>query len=251
MRPIHDPSWAAIAREIPRLGTLRRATFRFGKYSSRYDDLRSGQHTNIFDANLATGGLMDIGIYPIEVMCALFGAPKTIKASPVLLEEKYHNLTNGTLDGAGSLICNYGSHRDFPDLVVEISYSKITNDYLPSQIEGDLGTITIDKLTTPTKAVLTLRGETVRGDAVHVSNSINDIVEDIPLTHIENTIEWELQDFVVMCNGRNIDTLWGKNLTPRAAFTHFDNASIDAMTVTDEVRRQAEIRFPSDFHAAR
>lgn len=250
IRPVHDPAWAAIAREIPKLGVLRRATLRFGRYSSRYDDVRSGRQTNIFDTRMASGALMDMGIYPIEVMCALFGAPKTVQAAPVMITDAHTQSTGGAIDGAGSLICTYGSHRDFPGLIVEISYSKISNDYLPSQIEGENGTITIDAVSAPKKATLTLRGETFRGDATSTSTSKNDLVKEIEIAPCANTMVHELRDFVAMCNGESIDTMWGANLNPRAAFTHFDNASLDALGVCDEVRRQGNITFISDFRRA-
>lgn len=249
MRPIHDPSWAAIYKALPKLGTLRRATLRFGKYSSRYDDIRSGKESNIFDTRMASGALMDMGIYSVEVMCALFGAPKEIKASPIMLDEKYYGQTHGPLDGAGSITCMYGSHRDFPGLVVELSYSKITDDYLPSQIEGELGTLTIDAISNPTKATLTLRGQTHRGDATETTTSTGNIVEEIELHPVTNNMIYEVQDFVAMCNGVSIDTMWGKGLDTRAAFMHFDNASLDALAVTDEVRRQAGIVFTEDYSA--
>lgn len=248
MRPVHDPNWAQIARQIPRLGTLHRATFRLGNYSSRYDNLRSGEHTNIFDTKMATGALMDMGIYPVEVMCALFGAPKTVQAAPVLLDEKYSSQTHGTLDGAGSVLCSYGSYRDFPGLVVEIAYSKITNDYLPSQIEGELGTITIDNVEAPTKATLTLHGAPQRGDASVRGVSSEDTIEELELTACPNTMVYELRDFVAMCNNEPIKTMWGDNLDRRAAYIHFDNVSIDSLAVTDEIRRQAGIVFDADFH---
>lgn len=247
MRPIHDPGWAAIAREIPKLGTLRRATFRFGKFSSRYEDVRSGRQTNIFDTRMSSGALMDMGIYPIEIMCALFGAPKEIKAAPIFISNEDNHETGGVIDGAGSLICTYGSKRDFPGLVVEIAYSKISNDYLPSQIEGENGTIVIENISAPTKATLTLRGETFRGDATTTITSKNDDVIDIEVAPCANSMVYELRDFVAMINGENIDTMWGKDLNPRAVFTHLDNASLDALAVCDEVRRQGGMHFATDF----
>lgn len=247
MRPIHDPGWAAIAREIPKLGTLRRATLRFGKFSSRYEDVRSGRQTNIFDTRMSSGALMDMGIYPIEIMCALFGAPKEIKAAPVFISDEDNHQTGGVIDGAGSVICTYGSHRDFPGLVVEIAYSKISNDYLPSQIEGENGTIVIENISAPTKATLTLRGEMFRGDATTTSTSKNDQIIDIELSQCANNMIYELRDFVAMINGENIDTMWGKNLNPRAVFTHLDNVSLDALAVCDEIRRQAGMHFATDF----
>lgn len=37
MRPLHDPAFHAIKDALPQIGAIRRATLRFGKYSSRYD----------------------------------------------------------------------------------------------------------------------------------------------------------------------------------------------------------------------
>lgn len=247
MRPVHDPSWAAIYAALPKLGKLRRATLRFGKYSSRYNDILNGQESNIFDTRMASGALMDMGIYSIEMMCALFGAPKEVKASPIMLDEKYYKQTHGPLDGAGSITCTYGNSRDYAGLVVELAYSKITDDYLPSQIEGELGTLTIDAISNPTKATLTLRGQVHRGDATEAHTS-SATVEEIPLTSVANNMVYELRDFVAMCHGEHIDTMWGKDMDIRSAFMHFDNASLDALAVTDEVRRQAGIVFTEDFH---
>ena len=66
MRPLHDPAFRACAAAFNELGRIRRATLRFGKYSSRYDEILAGRRTNIFDCVLASGGLMDMGVYSVE-----------------------------------------------------------------------------------------------------------------------------------------------------------------------------------------
>ena len=75
MRSVHDPGMDVIAAAMERIGRVRRASLRFGKYSSRYDEVLAGKRTNIFDCAMASGALMDIGIYAVEPMVALFGTP--------------------------------------------------------------------------------------------------------------------------------------------------------------------------------
>lgn len=235
MKPLHDPAWAAIARALPKLGRLRRATLRFGRYTPSVEDVLAGKQVNVFDTEMAGGAVMDMGVYPIEVMCALFGAPEKVLAAPTLMSDASTEATHGAIDGAGSLLCTYGAHREHAGLVCEIAYSKISNDYLPSQIEGEFGSIVVDKISIPRHATLTLR---VDGEEVS---------EEIAINPVPNNMIYEVQDFVTMINGGTINTLWGDNFNPRMAFTHFDNASLDTMGVIDEVRRQAGISFPADF----
>ena len=75
MRPLHDPAYYQFKDALEQIGRIRRATIRFGKYSSRYDDILAHRHTNIFDCNMASGGLMDMGVYSVEPMIDLLGAP--------------------------------------------------------------------------------------------------------------------------------------------------------------------------------
>ena len=62
-----------------------------------------------------------------------------------LLDPSTQELTHGPIDGCGSILASYGGGR----ISVELAHSKITNDLLPSQIEGERGTIQIDHLSTP------------------------------------------------------------------------------------------------------
>ena len=66
MRPLHDPAFERARELLCELGPVRRGCIRFGKYSSRYDDILGGRPSNIFDCGLASGALMDIGVYCIE-----------------------------------------------------------------------------------------------------------------------------------------------------------------------------------------
>lgn len=246
MRPLHDPAWRAVAAALPSVGELRRASLRFGRYSSRFDDLKAGRHTNIFDARMASGALMDMGIYTVEPMVALFGMPERIVAAAALVAEKGNHLTGGAIDGAGSALCIYGDDSGTPGLVVELAYSKITTDLLPSQIEGDLGTITIDSVSIPQGASVLHRGRAVRGDARAIATSVGDTHERLDVRPCPNSMVYELADFVRLVRNEPVDTLWGPALDARGAFASFRDVTLGALAVTDEIRRQTGVKFPAD-----
>ena len=246
MRPLHDPAWRAVAAALPSVGELRRASLRFGRYSSRFDDLKAGRHTNIFDARMASGALMDMGIYTVEPMVALFGMPERIVAAATLVAEKGNHLTGGAIDGAGSALCIYGDDSGTPGLVVELAYSKITTDLLPSQIEGDLGTITIDSVSIPQGASVLHRGGAVRGDARAIATRVGDTHERLDVRPCPNSMVYELADFVRLVRNEPVDTLWAPALDARGAFASFRDVTLGALAVTDEIRRQTGVKFPAD-----
>lgn len=132
MRPIFDPGFQAVADNLGKLGKVRRVTFQYCQYSSRYDAFKKGIVENAFNPALSNGALMDIGVYCIHPLVKLFGLPKTLQAQAVFLE-------NG-LDGAGTIIAGYG------DMQAELMYSKITNSALPSQIQGEKGCMLIREI---------------------------------------------------------------------------------------------------------
>ena len=140
MRPLHDPAFHAVEDALGEIAPIRRASLRFGKYSSRYNEILAGRTTNIFDCNMASGSLMDIGVYTVEPMVEIFGMPSGLTSMATLLDPSTQELTHGPIDGCGSILASYGGGR----ISVELAHSKITNDLLPSQIEGERGTIQID-----------------------------------------------------------------------------------------------------------
>lgn len=249
MRPIHDPAWATVFASLGEIGRLRRATLRFGKYSSRYDELKAGKHTNIFDARMATGALMDLGVYCVEPMVALFGMPTQIFAMPTLVSDERSKLCSGRVDGAGSVLCRFERDDDPAGLVVELAYSKISTDLLPSQFEGHLGTITVDAVSVPQHVSLMRRGQAVRGGASTAKTSKGDVTVQLPCAPCDNNMVYELRDFVAIVEGRPVDTLWGEGLAPEGALASFSDVTLTSLAVTDEIRHQARVSFPADFLA--
>ncbi len=129
------PNFHSIQQSLPKLGKIRKIFFNYCQYSSRYDIYKAGQPVNTFDPNFSNGSLMDIGIYCVYPLIYLFGKPENILANAMLLDSG--------IDGAGSITLKY---QDFEAV---ISHSKISNSYIPSEIQGEQGSMIIDKISTP------------------------------------------------------------------------------------------------------
>jgi len=142
MRTAYDPGLDEIRELLPTLGTIRRVQFGYQKRSARYDLVLAGEQVNIFDPALAGGALMDLGVYPIHALVNLFGEPESVHAASVVV-------ASGA-DGSGSALCTY------PGFVAEVLYSKITTSTLPSEIQGELGTLLVDEISAPTSLTVQL-----------------------------------------------------------------------------------------------
>lgn len=132
MRSVFDPGFKAIEKHMSKLGTIRRATFQYCQYSSRYDNLKKGIIENAFNPIYSNGALMDIGVYCVHPLVKLFGMPEKIWADALMLE-------NG-VDGAGTIMVKYEHMQG------ELIYSKISNSSLPSQIQGEKGCMMIKEI---------------------------------------------------------------------------------------------------------
>lgn len=227
MRPVHDPGIAKIRELLPRVGRLRRMNMRFGKYSSRFDNLLSGSYTNVFDARAAAGALMDIGVYPVEVTVALFGKPDSVRCMSVLAPKDCEELTGGAIDVTGNILAQYD------EAMADIAYSKVTQDLLPSQIEGELGTITFEGIEAPRTGSLRVRGKAVRNAAASTVRSLGDTDEEIEFIPCDNTMIYELEDFVAAVFGE-------------CDLEEFERISLTSLEIMDEARRQGGIVFPMD-----
>lgn len=240
MRPLHDPAFHALSDVLPELGRIRRATLRFGKYSARYDEVLAGRQTNIFDCELSTGALMDIGVYTVEPLVALFGAPASLSASAALLDESTQGITHGAIDGAGVILASY------PGMVASLHFAKNVNDLASSQFEGELGTLTVDAISTPGHATLELRQVSKGTDSVGFS-TINTSARELVLPRSDNTMTYELADFVSACEA----VREGCAPADAPAGTYgtvgqFRDITLSTMALMDEARRQMGVRFPAD-----
>ena len=135
IRPVFDPFLTALRDNLHKLGRVRRATFEFCQYSSRYDRFLAGERPNVFEASLGNAALMDLAVYCLHACVAVFGVPQQLTAGASFLP-------NGT-EAAGTMLLEY------PDQQTTISYSKVTSSVHPSIVQGELGTLVFDTLNQP------------------------------------------------------------------------------------------------------
>ena len=204
MRSVFDPGFTAIKDHLPMLGTIRRASFQYCQYSSRYDKFKAGIVENAFDPSLSNGSLMDIGVYCVHPLVALFGMPERIHGEALLLE-------NG-IDGSGTILASY------PGMQAELVYSKISDSLVPSQIQGEEGTMTIREIADPREITIRLR---------------NGKTEQISVEKESGNIIYEIREWARLIEN-------GLSAEPYNRFTRME------LMVMDEARRQMGIVFPAD-----
>ena len=145
MRPLFDSTWERLRALLPALGPIREVHLDYCQYSSRYDRFKAGEVLRAFDPAYQNAAILDIGVYPIAVCAHLFGKPLGVKSRSILLQNGF--------EGGGNLLLDYGTYN------VTISYSKISESIAPSCILGENGSLSFDRVSEPTEAVLQLRGE--------------------------------------------------------------------------------------------
>ena len=132
MKPTLTPNFRSVRENLGRLGTIRRYFSCYCQYSSRYDKFKEGVVLNAFRPELSNGAMMDIGIYTVYPMVVLFGRPKKIDASGIVL--------SSGADGQGAV------NFEYEGMNATVLYSKIANSSLPTEIQGEEGNITLDRI---------------------------------------------------------------------------------------------------------
>lgn len=208
MKPTLSPNFRIVMDNLHRVGRIRRFFASYCQYSSRYDAFKRGVVANAFKPELSNGAVMDIGVYCLYPMVVLFGSPISVTASTL-------KLSTG-VDGQGSVICRY----DGFDAVV--MYSKIADSRLRSEIQGEDGTISIDRINQPESIIFTPRDKTQ--PAV-----------DLTAPNIGNGYYYEIREFIdIICSGRQESSI------------NSHRNSLDTIAVIDEIRRQSGVVFPAD-----
>lgn len=129
---MHSPLKDKVKNALGKIGKITTAHIDFSQLSSKYKALKNGENPNIFNPEMKTGCLRDLGIYCYYPAVNFFGIPEKISASAGFIETG--------ADGYGTAVL------DYPDKQVTLTYSKIGQDYLGSQIFGDEGTVTIESI---------------------------------------------------------------------------------------------------------
>lgn len=217
MKPTMTPHFRSVMDILPRIGTVRRYVASYCQYSSRYDRFKAGELPNAFNPALSNGAIMDIGVYTIYPMVALFGRPDRVSASGLLL--------SSGVDGQGVATMEYGNRMQ-----ATVIYSKIADSRLRSEIQGEDGIISMDTINRMAEITLTPRAVNLGGGKTSGSTT-----ENISATVSHNEYYYEVAEFISL-------VLAGR----RESSINSHEASLVTMEVIDEIRRQIGVKFPAD-----
>lgn len=162
-----NPARELLKDAVSKIGKITSVHFDFSQLSSKYAAYAAGELPNIFNPALATGCLMDLGIYCVYPALDLFGMPEKITACA-------HFMESGA-DGSGNAALLY------PDKLVNLTYSKLGQDRLGSQVFGDNGTIALESIS-----------KLVNIKLFDKNGNSTEIIGDVPK---ENLMGYEAQAF--------------------------------------------------------
>ncbi|WP_050183079.1 Gfo/Idh/MocA family protein [Domibacillus robiginosus] len=205
-RNLYTPNHARLKQAIEKVGPIRHSFLQYMKYSSRYDNVLAGEEPNIFSPRFAGGALVDLGVYPISLAVSLFGKPESISSRVTMLPTG--------VDGSGSVVLDYGTH------VCTTMFSKITDSFLPGEISGENGTITIDHVAPIA--------------SIEFTDRLSGGQEQLAIAEEENDMMYEAEAIAkaIQSNDRNM-------------YEHYRNISEIVIEITEEARRQAGVVFTS------
>lgn len=206
MKSTFMPNFAVIKDNLYKLGQVRRYFASYCQYSSRYDAYLQGNVLNAFNPAYSNGSLMDLGIYCLYPLVALFGKPDDVKATGIML--------SSGVDGEGSMVMRY------PDMDAVVMHSKIADSYLPAEIQGENGTMVIDKINQPYQVKIHYRDGTV---------------EELTVPQVFEPMYYETSEFIRLL----------KNGERESGINSHAN-SLSVAEVMEEARSQIGLRYASD-----
>lgn len=208
MKTTLTPNFKIVKDNLYKIGKIRRYFASYCQYSSRYDKYKEGVILNAFKKELSNGATMDIGIYCIYPMVCLFAMPEEIKVNNFMLESG--------VDGQGSALFKYDSMDG------SIIYSKVANSYLPSEIQGEEGTMLIDTIHDMKKVTINYR---------------NGNTEVISVDQIEENMVYEIEEFIQLINDNTLES----------KINTYEN-SLNTSKIMEEIRKQIGLIFPADLN---
>ncbi|MEF2967690.1 Gfo/Idh/MocA family oxidoreductase [Paenibacillus sp. M1] len=206
MKSTMMPNFRVIINNLYKIGRVRRYFASYCQYSSRYDAFKQGTVLNAFNPVFSNGALMDLGIYCIYPLVMLFGKPESIQATSIML--------SSGVDGEGSILMRYS------DMDAVVMYSKIADSYAPAEIQGENGTLVIDKVNQPYDVKILYRDGTV---------------EDLRQPQMQESMFYEAREFIELVQS-------GK----RDSSVNSLAVSLAVAEIMEEARRQIGLEFPAD-----
>lgn len=200
------PSFTAVQENLHKIGKVRKYFASFCKYSSRYDAYKQGTILNAFNPIYSNGSLMDLGVYGIYPMVLLFGKPKTVQATATMLDSG--------VDGAGTVLMEYD------DMEGVVLHSKISDSYIPSEIQGENGSILFDTISEPESVEIRYKDGKVEKLEFH---------QEYPPMY------YEVKEFVDLIKNRKLES----------KVNTFERAKVTA-GILEEARKQIGLVYPAD-----
>ena len=249
-----------VAREmIKELGSVRHYFASFCQYSSKYDLVKriiAGEDDSPVPSSLnpecCGGALMDIGIYTIFPMVALFGRPKAIKAEVTTCEVpvesgRFDRLVSLSNHSDRSVAEPVEAHRpdsgekwkridlqgsavfEYDGMSAAVIYSKIADSNLRTEISCDGGIVSLDQVHICREARMTLRGAPTSGRAAGPQA-------------IDISVPTDPDEY--LCEFREFIDVLESGL--RESSVNSLETSLVTAEILDEIRRQAGVVFPTD-----
>ena len=215
MKPTLTPNFQVLREALPKAGVIRRYFASYCQYSSRYDKFKEGIVLNAFKPELSNGAMMDIGVYTVYPMVVLFGRPKKVSASGVVL-------STGT-DGQGAV------NFEYEGMNATVLYSKIANSSLPTEIEGEDGNFMLDKINQINRVTWQARPVASSGKGPLTP------VEDISAVTDKDEYYYEVAEFINLVQAGKLES----------EVNSHENSLI-TIEIIDEVRRQLGVSFLAD-----
>ncbi|MBB1202620.1 gfo/Idh/MocA family oxidoreductase [Enterobacteriaceae bacterium 89] len=198
------PNFLQLQQSLGKVGKMRKAFINYCQYSSRYQRYLDGENPNTFNPAFSNGSIMDIGFYCLASAVALWGEPQSVKATATLLDSG--------VDAHGVAVLDYG------DFSVTLQHSKVSDSVLPSEIQGEEGSLVIEKISECQKVSFVPRG------AKH---------QDLTQPQHINTMLYEAERFARLVENNEVN------------HPGLEVSRITAKLST-EIRRQTGVVFPAD-----
>ena len=202
----YTPAFLSLKEDLKKLGDIKIVSFNYSQYSSRYNAFKEGIIQPAFDYTKSGGALMDLNIYNIHLMVALFGKP---------LKVNYMANIEKNIDTSGIITLDYGSFK-----AVCIG-AKDCKAPIATSIQGDQGCISIQ---TPANVL--------KGFKVLYNDQRE---EEFDLQGDTHRMIYEFNEFVKMIENKDFD---------RA--NEMMEKSLIAMDIATKARIDAGVHFKAD-----
>lgn len=229
-----SPNFLEVRKHLPVLGHIRHYFAAYCQYSSKYDlfqRILAGESDASVPASLnpecSGGAVMDIGIYPLYPMIALFGKPAGVHAAVTTCMVPTASGPSA-IDLQGTVLFEYA------DMSAAIAYSKITDSRLCAEIAGEGGILSLDRIHIARQLLFIPKGAPASGRSDGSSGL------DISVPADADAYTCEFREFI--------------DVLERGARESGHNSHAAALAVAetlDEIRRQAGVVFPTDASVSR